>query len=141
METAKPINLLTETANELQHLLSADKPSINSNVLVRLYLAQIKSHDNYLRAVISRAPEDIVLKRADELDKERAAGQVRSRLHGIPVILKDNVATTADLGLDTTAGCLALVNSKPKENATIVKRVWHWLVAFPRVLCLALLSN
>jgi len=70
--------------------------------------------------VISTAPRASLLTRAAELDAERAAGKIRGPLHGIPILVKDNVATHPDLGMDTTAGSLALAGSRPKRNADIV---------------------
>jgi amidase len=116
-------DILTTTAAELQDLLRTSAGGIDSEYVVRQYLAQIKRHEGYLRAVISTAPENVVLKRAHDLDVERATGKIRGPLHGIPVILKDNIATVPALGMDTTAGTLALVQSRPKNNAEIVGRV------------------
>jgi amidase len=125
-------NVLTATADELQHMLSptsSTAPKIDSKYLVKQYLTQINRHDNYLRAVISTAPKSLLWKRADWLDQELAVGMIRSPLHGIPVIVKDNIATTPALGLDTTAGSLALVGSKPRSNAAVVDRVSHPILA------------
>jgi amidase len=58
---------------------------------------------------------------ARERDAERAAGRVRGPLHGIPVLVKDNIAT-AD-GMQTTAGSLALVGHPPDRDATVVRQL------------------
>ncbi len=58
---------------------------------------------------------------ARELDRERAEGRVRGPLHGIPIVLKDVIAT--DDGMETTAGSLALVGSKVPRDAGIVTRL------------------
>ncbi|RFU74341.1 amidase family [Trichoderma arundinaceum] len=115
-------NVLTATADELQHLLSSG--SIDSKHLVKVYLSQIKRHNDYLKAVVSTAPEALLLERAGMLDDERKNGKLRSPLHGIPILIKDNIAThTPSTGLDTTAGSLALAGSNPRSNAPIVDRI------------------
>lgn len=119
------IDVLTATAEELQQLLSSST-DITSKHLVKIYLAQIKRHNDHLRAIISTAPESLLLERADMLDEERKDGKLRSPLHGIPILIKDNIATHYEsTGLDTTAGSLALANSNPRINAPVVDRVSH----------------
>lgn len=117
------LDVLTATAEELQQLLGSST-DITSKRLVKVYLSQIERHNDYLKAVISTAPESLLLERADMLDEERKNGKLRSPLHGIPILIKDNIATHfKSTGLDTTAGTLALVNSNPRINAPIVDRV------------------
>ncbi len=120
---SKEWNVLTATIEELQHLLSTR--SVDSQHLVKIYLAQIERHDGYLRAVINTAPKNLLLQRAKMLDQEREYGKIRGPVHGIPLLVKDNIATNPSTGLDTTAGSLALVDSKPRENAPIVDRVCY----------------
>lgn len=122
-------NLLTATADDLQCLLSSD--ALTSRQLVTSCLAQIRRHDDYLKAVINTAPLDLLLQHADLLDDERKVGNVRSPLHGIPVLLKDNIATNPATGLDTTAGSFALVDSRPYENAVLVGKVSRNAIADP----------
>ncbi|KAL6699633.1 amidase signature domain-containing protein [Trichoderma pleuroticola] len=114
-------DILTATADDLQQELSSG--GITSKQLVKIYLSQIERHNDYLKAVISTAPEPLLLERAAILDDERQSGKLRSPLHGIPILIKDNVATHPSTGLDTTAGSLALVDSKPRSNAPIVGRM------------------
>jgi amidase len=80
------LNLLTVTADELSRLLQFG--SIDSKQIVDACLSQIDKHDDYLRAVISVAPKELLLKQAEVLDQERAEGKIRSRIHGIPILLK-----------------------------------------------------
>lgn len=121
------IDVLTATAEELQQLLSSST-HVTSKHLVKVYLSQIKHHNDYLKAVISTAPESLLLERAGMLDEERKNGKLRSPLHGIPILIKDNIAThSKSTGLDTTAGSLALVNSNPRINAPIVDRVSYYV--------------
>jgi amidase len=68
-----------------------------------------------INAVIERNPDAIRI--ADELDAERKAGRVRGPLHGIPVLIKDNI-DTADR-MHTTAGSLALASSVTSRVAFI----------------------
>jgi amidase len=72
-----------------------------------------------INAVIERNPDAIRI--ADELDAERKAGRVRGPLHGIPVLIKDNI-DTADR-MHTTAGSLALAASVPSRDAFIAARL------------------
>lgn len=114
------IDPLTTTAEELQELLTSR--SLTSLDLINIYLHQIEQHNKNglkLNAVISTAPQHIVAKRARLLDEERAAGSIRGPLHGIPVVVKDNVMTDSSLGMDTTCGSYALVGAKA-PNAPIV---------------------
>ncbi|MGI6375380.1 MAG: amidase [Anaerolineae bacterium] len=72
-----------------------------------------------LRAVLEVNPDALSI--AEALDDERASGAVRGPLHGIPILVKDNI-DTADSML-TTAGSLALANSRPAQDATVVARL------------------
>lgn len=93
-----------------------------SRRLVELYLARIDELDRRgpeLRQVIETNPDALAI--ADAMDAERRAGKVRGALHGIPVLLKDNVAT-ADR-METTAGSLALVGSKVPRDAHIAGKL------------------
>ncbi len=93
-----------------------------SQALVRGYLARIKAYDKsgpHINSVIELNPDALEIAR--ERDRERKAGKVRGPLHGIPVLLKDNIAT-ADL-MQTTAGSLALLGARPPRDAFIVSRL------------------
>ena len=86
------------------------------------YLARIEAIDRNgpaIRSVIETNPDALAI--ADELDKERKARGARGPLHGIPVLIKDNI-NTADRMM-TTAGSLALVGSKPPKDSHIVKKL------------------
>ncbi len=83
------LDLLTATAGDLRRLLEVRE--ITSVELVKLYLKQIASHNHdgmRLNAMISIAPTDTLLDEARKLDVERANTGPRSRMHGIPIILK-----------------------------------------------------
>jgi amidase len=96
---------LTVSAFELSELLNAQ--ALSSVQIVQLYLREIELHNRrgrQLRALISVAPKHEVLKIARKLDEERARGKIRGPLHGIPIVLKDNIMTDEKLGMDTTVG-------------------------------------
>ncbi len=90
--------------------------------LVEEYLARIEETDQKgpgLHAVIEVNPDARQI--ADALDRERRAGRIRGRLHGIPILLKDNI-DTADR-MSTSAGSLALAGSPAKHDAFLVRRL------------------
>src|SRR5437899_233686 len=93
-----------------------------SRSIVQEYLRRIDAIDRSgptLRSVIETNPDALAI--ADRLDAERKAGRVRGPLHGVPILLKDNIAT-AD-AMMTTAGSLALAGAKPPKDAFIVERL------------------
>lgn len=109
----------TTSAAALQELLSSGK--IKSVQILNEYYRQILAYNDYLKAVYQLAPGAIT--RAKELDALRASGNVLSPLHGIPVLLKDNIGTDPSFGMDNTGGNLALVGSFAAKNAPIVDRL------------------
>lgn len=62
-------------------------------------------------------------KAARELDEERRQGKTRSILHGIPIAIKDNIATRVEDGMDTTAGSFALQGARVPGDADCVARL------------------
>ncbi|KAM7183330.1 putative glutamyl-tRNA amidotransferase subunit A [Naviculisporaceae sp. PSN 640] len=116
--TKASLDVLTADVKTLQNLLRSGQETTRS--LVAAYLAQIGKHDDYLCAMIHITPRDYLYAEADQLDMERRSGNLRGLLHGIPIIIKDNISTQPSLGLATTAGSLALVGCRPRKNATIV---------------------
>jgi amidase len=108
------------TVAELQKRMGTGE--LSARRLSEAYLARIAAVDRQgpaLRAVIETNPEALAI--ADALDAERRASGPRGRLHGIPVLIKDNV-DTADR-MSTTAGSLALEGSRPASDAPIVRRL------------------
>ncbi|RYF33163.1 MAG: hypothetical protein EOO38_30350 [Cytophagaceae bacterium] len=96
---------LIVSAFELSELMNAQ--AISSVEIVELYLHQIEQHNRrgrQMRALISVAPRQELIKIAKKLDEERLRGKVRGPLHGIPIVLKDNIMTDEKLGMDTTVG-------------------------------------
>ena len=92
-----------------------------SVALVRAYLARIRVIDKSgprINAVIKLNPDAIGIARA--LDRERKAGKQRGPLHGIPVLIKDNIATKD--AMQTTAGSLALIGARaPRDDEGITR--------------------
>ena len=98
------------------------KGTLTSRTLTAAYLARIAAVDRSgptLNSVIETNPDALTI--AAERDAERRAGKVRGPLHGIPVLIKDNI-DSADR-MQTTAGSLALVGKPAPRDAFIVQRL------------------
>jgi amidase len=108
------------TIGELQDGMKSGKYS--AKAIAEKYLARIAAIDKngpMVNSVIETNPDALGI--AEALDKERKEKGPRGPLHGIPVLIKDNIAT-ADRMM-TTAGSLALVGSKPPADAFIVQKL------------------
>lgn len=95
--------------------------ALSSRQLTQAYLDRIAAIDDAgprLNAIIELAPD--ALAQADARDAERAGGQLRGPLHGIPVLLKDNIDA---LGMANSAGSLALAEHRPADDAFLVARL------------------
>jgi amidase len=115
-----PFDLEEATVATLQQRMQSGRETARS--LVDKYLARIEAIDRggpALKSVIEINPDARAI--ADRLDGERRGGTTRGPLHGIPVLLKDNIAT-ADRMM-TTAGSLALAGVTPPKDAFIVTRL------------------
>ena len=112
------INLEEVTVSGLQAAMSSGQTTARK--VTQGYLARIAEFDNKLNSIIELNPDALAI--ADRCDAERKAGKSRGPLHGIPVLLKDNV-DTADK-MHTTAGSLALLDAPtPKQDAFLVKQL------------------
>ena len=112
------IELSEISALELQTGMRSGK--FSSRILVENYLKRIKEIDPKINSVVEINPDALLI--ADRMDKERRRGKVRSMLHGIPILIKDNIDTTDKM--KTTAGSLALVDAPmPERDAFIVTRL------------------
>ena len=112
---------LNEVTIQMLQSSMVDK-SRSARSIAEQYLKRIAEVDKMgpqLNAVIDLNPDALAI--ADEMDKERAAGKVRGPMHGIPVLIKDNI-DTADK-MHTTAGALALADNIASQDAHIVKRL------------------
>jgi amidase len=87
------------------------------------YLARIAEVNPILNAVIETNPEAIA--EAEKLDAERAAGNMVGPLHGIPILVKDNIATARpnSTSMNTTAGSYALLGSVPPGDSTVAAKL------------------
>ncbi len=110
------------TASTIEDINAAfNNGSLTSEQLVELYLSRIEAYDDAgpaINAVLALNGQAV--DRARALDAERRAKGPRSRLHGIPIVLKDNI-DTADL--PTTAGSSLLAGSLPPDDAFIVQKL------------------
>ena len=95
-----------------------DQGYLTSELLVTLYLERIEAYDDEFNAI--NQINDQALEEAQALDEERASGQVRSILHGIPIVVKTNIDVT---NLATTAGAAALSDNYPLEDAEVIKKL------------------
>jgi amidase len=100
------------TIPEMQRAMEEGR--ITSRELVEAHLLRIALYEERVNALIS--VNERALEEADRLDNERAQGNVRGPLHGIPVALKDNVHTT---DIPTTGGALAFEGYLPSYDATL----------------------
>ncbi|MEK6375290.1 MAG: amidase [Acidobacteriota bacterium] len=120
---ARPVDVVEieeQTAAQLQDLMRIGALSAVS--LAQMYLARIDAVDKHgpaINSIIELNPDAIAI--AEELDRERKAKGPRGPMHGIPILIKDNI-DTADR-MHTTAGSLALAGSIAARDAAVVKRL------------------
>ncbi|KAK8252946.1 amidase [Phyllosticta capitalensis] len=110
-------SLAEATVDELQDGLGAGL--FTSVDLVNAYVARIKEVNGSVKAVVELNPDALAI--ASRLDSERGNGTVRGPLHGIPILVKNNIAT--DDQMDNTAGSFALVGAKVPRDATVVRKL------------------
>jgi amidase len=115
-----PFELGELTIPDLQEGMKAGRFSCRS--LAEKYLARIEAVDRAgpaLGSVIEINPDALQL--ADALDNERKEKGPRGALHGVPILIKDNIDTADRLA--TTAGSLAMIGARPKQDAFIVSKL------------------
>jgi amidase len=113
------IDVVELSASDAKKQLDSGK--LTSHALTQAYLDRIASIDKagpMLNSVIELNPR--ALEDADALDAERKAGKLRGPLHGIPVLLKDNIDA---VGMINSAGSLAMADNRPQRDAFIVARL------------------
>ena len=113
------VNLEELTIGDIQKGFQSGQFTAQS--LTEAYLARIDAIDRHgpaINAVIELNPD--ALKIAAELDRERQAKGPRGPLHGVPVLVKDNIDTG---NMSTTAGSLALLGAPAPKDAFIVTRL------------------
>jgi amidase len=108
------------TISELQARMKSGE--ISARLLTDAYLeriGEIDKHGPTINTVIEINPEAVSI--ADALDKERRENGPRGAMHGIPVLIKDNIDTADQM--QTTAGSLALVGSKPAQDSAVARKL------------------
>ncbi|MGO8675739.1 MAG: amidase [Limisphaerales bacterium] len=116
----RPFEWEEATISQLHSAMSAGR--LTAAALTRAYLRRIRELDQRgpkLNSVIEINPDAIPI--AEALDRERQGGRLRGPLHGIPVLVKDNIGTRDRM--TTTAGSLALAGSVPPADAFLVGRL------------------
>ncbi|WP_223644084.1 amidase [Corallococcus sp. EGB] len=120
---AAPGSFALEEATVAELRAGLESGKYTARGLTESYLARIRELDRTgdlpLCSVIELNPDALTL--ADSLDAERKGKGARGPLHGIPVLIKDNIATADKM--QTTAGSLALVGAVPARDAFIVERL------------------
>ena len=125
VSAAGDFQFVEATIPELQDAMASGE--LTSAQLVRGYLDRIQSLNPLLHSVIQTNPDAVCI--AQQLDQERQSGHLRGPLHGIPVLVKDNIATASEVCngneqmMQTTAGSLALVGSVVPGDAVIIRRL------------------
>lgn len=121
----------TDTNDQRLHLIEVDITTLQQGYqdqsytiqeVVRYYLERIESIDKQgpgLQSVLQVNPEALDI--AKELDLELASGKKRGPLHGVPVLLKDNIDTHDQM--ETTAGSRALKGSRPLKDSFVAKKL------------------
>ncbi|GAC1652609.1 MAG: amidase [Herpetosiphon sp.] len=113
-------DIVEVSITELQRRMSTGQLTARS--LVSRYLERIAALDQsgpLIHSVLELNPDVYAI--ADALDAERASKGARGPLHGIPILLKDNIDT--DDGMLTTAGSLAMVGTRPTQDATVARKL------------------
>lgn len=114
----KPFAFEEATVSELQEKMKSG--ALSAAPLTKAYLTRLEELDKgRVNSVIEVNPDALAI--AEALDKERKAKGPRGPMHGIPVLIKDNI-DTADK-MQTTAGSLALVGSKPARDSAVAQKL------------------
>jgi amidase len=119
-KSSADIDLVETSATSLAQAMASGRTS--AEALVQACLARIAAVDRRgprLNSVIERNPDVLAIART--LDVERRAGRLRGPLHGLPVLLKDNIATGDRMS--TSGGSLALAGVRATRDAFLVKRL------------------
>ena len=117
---APTLDLEEITVTELQNKMqSGEQTSVSITKAFMARIEQIDRNGPRLNSVIELNPEAIAI--AENLDNERKRGKIRGPLHGIPILVKDNI-NTGD-GMLTTAGSLAMIDNHAKEDAFVMKQL------------------
>jgi amidase len=115
--SAASFNFVEATIPQLQVAMASG--ALTSVGLTMGYINRIQSLNPTLHAVIEVNPNALAI--AASLDNERSAGHVRGALHGIPLLVKDNIATKDNM--QTTAGSLAIYGSQVPADAPLIQKL------------------
>jgi amidase len=118
--TAAITDIVEASIADLQAAMSSG--AMTSRSIVEAYLARIEALDKngpMLNAVLELNPEALAI--ADALDQERQSQGPRGPLHGIPILIKDNIDTADQM--HTTAGSLALLDARPLQDSTLAAKL------------------
>lgn len=110
------LDLQTATVTQLQAAMASGR--LTSRALTKRYVERIRAYDGPTNSIRALSPTALV--EAALRDRERKAGKVRGPLHGIPVLLKDNIGTRS---VPTTAGSIALEGNIPKVEAHVTAQL------------------
>ena len=119
-QASATLNIVEANVADLQAAMRSGK--LTSQKLVKLYLARIRAIDKAgprINSIIELNPDALSIAKA--LDLERKSTGPRGPLHGIPILLKDNIATADKM--QTTAGSMALMGVKPPRDAFLVAKL------------------
>lgn len=97
---------------------SLQKGYLTSELLVKLYIERIEEYDDDFLTI--REINEKALDEARQLDEERKNGHIRSAIHGIPLLVKNNIDV---FGMATTAGTKSLIDNYPKEDAEVIRKL------------------
>jgi amidase len=114
MPKCRGIDIEELSISQLQEHLS--KAAFTSRELTECYLKRIELLNPRVKAVIETNPDALEI--ADRLDEERRDGKVRTKIHGIPFVVKDNIATKDKM--ETTAGSAVLIGTVVPADARVV---------------------
>ncbi|MEO1254395.1 MAG: amidase [Bacteroidota bacterium] len=120
VEEEQPFELEEWSVAQLQEAMETGK--YTSRQICEIYLQRIKEKDQVeggLNSVIEVNPDALTI--AEQLDQERKEGNLRGPLHGIPIMIKDNIDTGDQMM--TTAGSMALAGTSAADDAFIVKKL------------------
>jgi amidase len=110
-----PSNLVEVSIARLDNLMRAGQTT--SHEITSGYIGRITRLDPKLHSVIEINPDALAI--AQALDNERRGGKIRGPLHGIPILLKDNIDTADQT--HTGAGSLAIIGTRPTRDATVAR--------------------
>ncbi|MGN1371869.1 MAG: amidase [Candidatus Coprovivens sp.] len=114
--TKAPVDVTTMSISELLEAL--DKGYLTSETLVNIYLERIEAYDDMFNSI--NQLNEHALEQARELDLERQSGNIKGKLHGIPLLVKCNIDV---YGMPTTAGTKSLIDNYPLDDSYVVEKL------------------